>query len=160
MPGPPKTPLVRRRRRPQQLFSSLAKVQEMFVFSFPYISPFSMQVSTETNHPPLAQIIGPHLYTTSEAPLYHRGLVSNLCLFIILLVFIGLTIIYLMFRNRQHAARREELGKSAVIIDRSMMTARERAADTGAVGEIEGYEGEKAFDDITDLKNEDFVYIY
>jgi MFS family permease len=106
-------------------------------------------------------IIGPHLYTTSEAPLYHRGLVSNLALFIILLVFIGLTTIYLMFRNRQHAVRREELGKSAIIIDRSMMTARERAADNGAVAEeVEGYGGEKAFDDITDLKNEDFVYIY
>jgi len=76
-------------------------------------------------------------------------------------VFIGLTTIYLMFRNRQHAARREELGKSAIIIDRSMMTARERAADNGAVAEeVDGYEGEKAFDDITDLKNEDFVYVY
>ena len=34
-----------------------------------------------------------------------------------------------MFLNKQHSKRRVELGKPAVIVDRSMMTDKERAAD-------------------------------
>ena len=65
-----------------------------------------------------------------------------------------------MFLNKKHASRRIVLGKSAVILDRSMMTAEERAVSDG-VDEGAGREGgEKAFDDITDLKNEDFVFVY
>lgn len=69
-----------------------------------------------------------------------------------------------MFLNRKHANRRQELGKSAIVADRSMMNARERIA-AGGEAELDGDEGyglggEKAFDDLTDLKNEDFVFVY
>ncbi len=65
-----------------------------------------------------------------------------------------------MFLNKKHASRRVHIGKSAVIADRSMMTAEERAVSDTA-DEANGVEsGEKAFDDETDLKNEDFVFVY
>jgi len=118
--------------------------------------PIIPKISTNSN----SQIIGPHLYTTAEKPLYRRGLISNLCLFIILIILIVLATLYLMFLNRKHANRREALGKSAIVADRSMMNAQERLADeqNNAGDEVEG--GEKAFDDITDLQNEDFVFVY
>ncbi|KUJ08932.1 allantoate permease [Mollisia scopiformis] len=105
-------------------------------------------------------IIGPHLYTTAEAPLYRRGLISNLCLFIILIILIIFTTLWLMFLNKKHANKRQQLGKSAVVVDRSMMNAQERAV-SDEVDEGTGREGgEKAFDDETDLKNEDFIFVY
>jgi hypothetical protein len=62
-----------------------------------------------------------------------------------------------MFLNKKHATRRQELGKSAVVADRSMMTEREREIS----GEVENDGvGARAFDDETDLKNEDFIFIY
>ncbi|KAE8442478.1 hypothetical protein EG329_003321 [Mollisiaceae sp. DMI_Dod_QoI] len=103
-------------------------------------------------------IIGPHLYTTGEAPLYRRGLISNLCLFIILVVLTFLTTIWLIFLNKKHATKRRQLGKSAIVVDRSMMNAQERAIDVSI--EETDREGEKAFDDETDLKNEDFIFVY
>lgn len=105
-------------------------------------------------------IIGPHLYTTAEAPRYKRGLISNLILFIILIILVALTTLYLMLLNKRHAARRIALGKSAVIVDRSMMNARERAISDEADEGRGASEGEKAFDDITDLENEDFIFVY
>ena len=56
------------------------------------------------------------------------------------------------------------LGKSEVIVDRSMMNSQERAI-SDQVDEANGEGtwasgGEKAFDDITDLKNEDFIFVY
>jgi len=105
-------------------------------------------------------IIGPHLYTTGEAPLYRRGLISNLCLFIILIILTLLTTIWLIFLNKKHATKRRQVGKSAIVVDRSMMNAQERAVDD-EVGEETGREGgEKAFDDETDLRNEDFIFVY
>lgn len=78
---------------------------------------------------------------------------------------------YLHFLNRKHAVMRQSLGKSAVVVDTSMLaikednpnaiTAVERAAE--AVSEQGGQDqrvGNKAFDDETDLKNEDFIFVY
>lgn len=72
---------------------------------------------------------------------------------------------YLMFLNRRHAKRREELGKSAVMVDESMM-AKSQMEDS-KTGELEeGGRGKKALDedkglqDMTDLQNEDFIYVY
>lgn len=57
-----------------------------------------------------------------------------------------------MLLNRKHAALREQLGKSAVVVDRSMMNVEGEELNDGT--------GERAFDDETDLKNEDFIFIY
>jgi hypothetical protein len=63
-----------------------------------------------------------------------------------------------MYLNKKHATRRQELGKSAVVVDRSIMNARELEISN----EVEGSDstGDRAFDNETDLKNEDFIFVY
>jgi hypothetical protein len=65
-----------------------------------------------------------------------------------------------MLLNKKHANRRQELGKSAIVVDRSMMNAQERAISDSADEGTGRETGEKAFDDETDLKNEDFIFVY
>ncbi|KAK0123586.1 hypothetical protein ONS96_010564 [Cadophora gregata f. sp. sojae] len=95
-----------------------------------------------------------------QKPLYRRGLISNLVLFVPLVILVILTTLYLMFLNKKHATRRVQLAKSAVIADRSMMTTEERVV-SDAVDEANGVESsEKAFDEETDPKNKDFTFVY
>ncbi|GKZ47354.1 hypothetical protein AbraIFM66951_010714 [Aspergillus brasiliensis] len=114
-------------------------------------------------------VIGPQLYSTSQAPLYRPGLISNLILFVLVAVFAILANLYLIYLNRKHARRRTELGKSAQIIDESML--RKKDGEEGKVLEVEDVnvnvnvtgersDGEKGFSDTTDLKNEDFIFVY
>ncbi|KAK5152315.1 hypothetical protein LTR04_006459 [Oleoguttula sp. CCFEE 6159] len=107
-------------------------------------------------------IVGPHLYTPSEAPRYLRGLVSNLVMFLVIILLVVLTTLYLMFLNKRHAKRRVQVGKSAEIVDQSMMDKKTWNKSEG--GAHSGNNGqqlfEKAFDDETDLKNEDFIFVY
>lgn len=58
-----------------------------------------------------------------------------------------------MLLNKKHATLREQLGKSAFVIDRSMMNVQGQDV-------IEDGTGDRAFDDETDLKNEDFIFLY
>jgi MFS family permease len=104
-------------------------------------------------------IIGPLLFKPAEKPYYRRGLRANLALFIALVVLIVLATCWIKVLNRKHAAERERLGKSANIVDQSMQT-KEETTKEGVVDEGEGGVGDKAFDDVTDLKNEDFIYLY
>ncbi|KAF5572598.1 allantoate transporter [Fusarium pseudoanthophilum] len=64
--------------------------------------------------------------------------------------------LYLFFLNKSHARRRLALGKSEVIVDRSML-------QTSVAAELENNEEMVAhdhdFEDMTDLKNEDFIFI-
>jgi hypothetical protein len=116
-------------------------------------------------------IIGPHLYTPDEKPQYTRGLVSNLSLYVAIIVLVILTTIYLHFLNRRHAALRVSLGKSATIVDKSMLAVENEDPDAitpvapatmeGRAREDKGpLVGDKAFDDETDLRNEDFIFVY
>ena len=95
-------------------------------------------------------------------PHYTKGLSSNLALFVALIVLVGLGAAWIRILNRNHAVARERLGKSAKVVDLSMehksvLTAHdEDVNDVTAAGGV----GHKAFDDITDLKNEDFIYVY
>lgn len=74
---------------------------------------------------------------------------------------------YLMFLNRRHSKRREELGKSADVVDESMMR-RKHMEDSKAVEleEVEqgtqrrAVEEDNGLQDMTDLLNEDFIYVY
>lgn len=87
-------------------------------------------------------------------------------MFVVVGVVSALIPYYLKFLNVRHAKRREELGKSAALIDESMMT-KDKMADSKAV-EIEDAEGlqhrtleeDNALHDVTDLNNEDFIYVY
>ena len=62
-----------------------------------------------------------------------------------------------MLLNKRHASRRVALGKSGIVVDRSMMNVQERADSEESSSETVG---DRAFNDETDLKNEDFIYVY
>lgn len=104
-------------------------------------------------------VLGPNLYTTAEAPLYRRGLLSNLALFIVLVVLFAIQAGYTFILNKKHASRRVALGKSAKVEDRSMMKVRAELVEEDKIEEAKKVE-EHAFDDKTDLQNEDFIYVY
>lgn len=118
-------------------------------------------------------VVGPLLYTTAEAPGYHRGLRSNLALYIVIVLLCVITSVYLFTLNKAHARRRVALGKSAIIIDESLDAPEEierRRARRAAAGESQATEGtavsadnrvgERAFENLTDIKNEEFVFVY
>ncbi|CAE7089673.1 unnamed protein product [Rhizoctonia solani] len=112
-------------------------------------------------------IVGPLLYKTTEAPYYHRGLISNLICWIILAALIPITALYLAFLNKQHAAARRRAGKKAEIIDTSLEDTKRAREVAKQNEESEGGEdggqkrrlNDQAFNDLTDLQNEDFIYV-
>ncbi|KAI9164141.1 hypothetical protein HJFPF1_05780 [Paramyrothecium foliicola] len=100
-------------------------------------------------------VVGPLLYDPGQAPLYRTGLVGNLCMFILVPIITVIISFYLKYLNRKHAARRVQLGKSDVVIDLSMM--RHVAVSEVFVDNQESTDN--ALADLTDLQNEDFVYV-
>ncbi|KAF2202031.1 MFS transporter [Delitschia confertaspora ATCC 74209] len=120
-------------------------------------------------------VIGPLLYSTNDAPLYRPGLISNLIMFALVGVLALLIPLYLAFLNRRHAKRRQELGKSADKVDQSMLAKKEiqnsKEMELEEGRQEDGQEGnptrqeeeevvDKGFADVTDLKNEDFIFVY
>ncbi|KAF6820618.1 allantoate permease [Colletotrichum plurivorum] len=112
-------------------------------------------------------IIGPLLYSVDDAPLYRPGLISNLVMFVLVGIMGASIPLYLKFLNNKHAKRREELGKSAQIVDESMLrkndTQQSKAVeveDEAAGHQHRTIEEDNALRDMTDLKNEDFIYVY
>jgi hypothetical protein len=76
--------------------------------------------------------------------------------------------LYLYWLNKRHAKRRQELGKDARVMDESMLgKAKIQQSKAAAVEDGAGQEQkteasvvDKGFLDTTDLKNEDFIYVY
>ncbi|KAF5024382.1 hypothetical protein F66182_3569 [Fusarium sp. NRRL 66182] len=116
----------------------------------------------------LGNIIGPLLYKPSEAPEYYRGLYWNLLLYCTIVVLVGVTSVYLTYLNRDHGRRRVLAGKDAVIVDYSLYSPEEadrlrrmKATDgQHAENARDGTVGEHAFDDLTDLMNDEFVFVF
>ncbi|OLN83434.1 putative transporter C417.10-like protein 4 [Colletotrichum chlorophyti] len=115
----------------------------------------------------VGNIIGPLLYSVDDAPVYRPGLISNLIMFVLVAIMGALIPLHLKFLNIKHAKRREELGKSAQVIDESMMRNKD-VQDSKAV-ELEedpqrqhhrAIEEDHGLQDMTDLKNEDFIFVY
>ncbi|KAI1464165.1 MFS general substrate transporter [Daldinia caldariorum] len=110
-------------------------------------------------------VIGPLLYNTKDAPLYRPGLIANLVMFVTVGV-LGLLIpMYLMLLNRRHTKRREELGKQSNIIDESMVRRKDmQGSKTLEIEQneqvIRNIEEDNGLNDLPDLKNEDFIYVY
>ena len=76
------------------------------------------------------------------------------------MVLIGLGVAYITILNKKHAARRAAMGKAAEVVDVSMEDANALREKGEVMNAEHGGLGEKAFDDVTDLKNEDFIYLY
>ncbi|KAL0947852.1 hypothetical protein HGRIS_013914 [Hohenbuehelia grisea] len=98
-------------------------------------------------------IVGPLLYKTEDKPYYRRGLIANLICWILLAVLTLVTALFLACRNKQHASRRARLGKAAIVVDQSL-----EAHPTGLTEVKTKAANEKAFDDLTDTQNEDFIF--
>jgi len=112
-------------------------------------------------------VIGPLLYSVDDAPVYRPGLISNLVMFILVSFMGALLPFYLKYLNAQHAKRREALGKSTNIVDESMM--RSKGEKDSKEVELEEdpqrqqrktIEEDHGLQDMTDLKNEDFIFVY
>jgi hypothetical protein len=106
-------------------------------------------------------VIGPLLYSVDDAPLYRPGLISNLIMFVLVAVIALLIPTYLALLNKRHAKRREELGKSAVRVDESMLKKKE-LTQKGVEMEARDQRQvqDNGFSDLTDMDNEDFTYVY
>ncbi|CAG8267731.1 unnamed protein product [Penicillium salamii] len=103
-------------------------------------------------------VLGPNLYTTAEAPLYRRGLLSNLALFCVLIGLTGANSAYLYYLNKQHEKRRVAVGKSAKIVDQSMQAVQAVSDDKEDLPQQPA--DDNAWKDLTDWQNEDFVYVF
>jgi len=99
-------------------------------------------------------IIGPLLFNAKDAPTYLPGLRAVLGMFCALIAIIFAQWLLLVALNKRQEKRRVANGKPAKIIDRSMMN-----EYTVQDGEVE-MNGDAALHDLTDMKNDEFVYIY
>jgi len=97
-------------------------------------------------------IIGPLLFNAKDAPNYLPGLRAVLGIFVALAAVILLQLANLVFLNKMQVRKRVSNGKQAVIHDASMEDHYVAVDSTAGVGE-------HAFD-LTDRKNDEFVYIY
>jgi len=96
-------------------------------------------------------IIGPLLFSAKDKPTYHPGLRAVLGIFVALAAVILLQLANLLVLNTLQSKKRVANGKTAIIYDTSM--------EKHYVAMVEGGVGEHAFD-MTDRKNDEFVYIY
>lgn len=108
----------------------------------------------------VGNIIGPLLFKPSEKPRYTRGLRVNLSLFVVLAALILLGMLLIRVLNMAQAKKRVALQKSEHITDMSMVGHGKGDSQDEAINAAEGNVGEHAFEDVTDLKNEDFIYVY
>lgn len=77
----------------------------------------------------------------------------------------SITNLYLVYLNKKHAKKRREMGKSAQIVDESMLAKKDLGSKAMELENVEhapddGQLGDKGFADTTDLKNEDFIFVY
>lgn len=116
-------------------------------------------------------IVGPLLFNSADAPTYHPGLRAVLGIFVALAACTIIQAANLMFLNKLQERKRVKNGKAAKIVDHSMEHRYHDAdeqLDT-STGVAEGSSeaqlgrhvriGEQAFLDLTDRRNDEFVYI-
>jgi hypothetical protein len=101
-------------------------------------------------------IIGPLLFKPEDAPRYAPGVLAVMAIFIALIFLIALQVVLLFLYNKQRQRQRMAVGKPKYIHDTSM------DGKYQTYGEDEGAEGlgEGGINDITDVKNNEFVYVY
>lgn len=99
-------------------------------------------------------IIGPLLFKTEDKPAYLPGLQAVLGIFCAMIAIVFCQWLLLFSMNKSQEKRRVANGKPAKITDRSMMTQYVEG------DEIEDGNGNAALHDLTDRKNDEFVYIY
>jgi hypothetical protein len=101
-------------------------------------------------------IIGPLLFNANDAPAYLPGLRATLGVFVGMVVAVVLCVMEVRRLNWEKGKMREERGGVRVVRDLSMEETYE---------DVQGEEsqqswGSRAFEDLTDRENEEFVYVY
>ena len=104
-------------------------------------------------------IVGPLLFATKDAPGYHPGLRAVLGIFIALVAVVLIQLANLILLNKLQQKKRQANGKLAIIKDHSMED-KYVSIEEGNEMENGARFGEKAFLDLTDRKNDEFVYVY
>lgn len=104
-------------------------------------------------------IIGPLLFNKRDAPGYKPGLRSVLALFVALIALTLIQAANLMFLNKLQERKRVANGKPAKIRDLSMMDHYEQTSEDVEASE-QAHLGDKALLDLSDGKNDEFVYLY
>ncbi|KAF4464521.1 allantoate permease [Fusarium albosuccineum] len=102
-------------------------------------------------------IVGPLLFSSKDAPRYEPGLTKTMGITGAMIGIIILQLVNLIFLNKMQERKRVRNGKPAKIHDLSME--HHYAAnleDDGGDGQLGG----NAFKDLTDSKNDEFVYVY
>ncbi|GAB7365477.1 hypothetical protein MBLNU230_g6550t1 [Neophaeotheca triangularis] len=100
-------------------------------------------------------IIGPLLFSLDSAPEYLPGLRSTMGITAALIGVVGLQLVNLVYLNKRQEKKRVANNKPAKIKDLSMT----RTYETGG-GADDDELGGQAFLDLTDRKNDEFVYVY
>ncbi|WVF66373.1 hypothetical protein IAT40_001113 [Kwoniella sp. CBS 6097] len=100
-------------------------------------------------------IIGPLLFEAKDKPHYLPGLRAVLAIFCALLASTGALVVILFFLNKQRQNQRVAHGKPKFIKDHSMTT-KYQAYGTDEDATL----GQNALLDLTDFKNDEFVYLY
>lgn len=109
-----------------------------------------------------ANIIGPLLFNNNDAPEYKPGLRACLGIFIALVVVILMQWANLVVLNKLQEKKRVRNGKAAKVVDHSMQD-KYHGVEEGNEQHVESGGdriGQNAFLDLTDRKNDEFVYIY
>lgn len=101
-------------------------------------------------------IVGPLLFKAKDKPRYAPGALAVLAIFIALIAIICIQVVILFIFNKQRERQRVAAGKPAKIHDTSMDSKfQSYGADEG-----DGHLGDEGIHDVTDVKNNEFVYVY
>jgi hypothetical protein len=72
----------------------------------------------------------------------------------------SIQIVILRIQNHKHEKRREAIGKTGKVIDKSMSVVQAGDDDIDSKTTANNLEEDRSLDDATDWQNEDFVYVY
>ena len=105
-----------------------------------------------------------YIYTIGSIPALDIIIITETpslyILFVVIIILVAIGAFWIHVLNKRHAATRERMGKSAHVVDLSMENSSSLKAQDAIFSSEDGAIGDKAFDDVTDLKNEDFIYVY
>lgn len=107
------------------------------------------------------------MFNAKDAPQYRPGIRAVLAIFVALAACTILQLANLVWLNRMQERKRVKNGKPAKLVDRSMENkyhdlddTSDDIRDSAEAGANRTRIGEQAFLDLTDRKNDEFVYIY
>ena len=103
-------------------------------------------------------IIGPLLFTKNDAPGYTPGLRKVLGIFVAMVALTGIQAANLIFLNKMQERKRVANGKPAKLRDLSMEN-RYHQSEADVEASEHDHLGEKALLDLSDRKNDEFIYL-